>query len=788
MSTKSERTTEITGSRTEEGTDFIRAVIDEHMRTGEYRGKVVTRFPPEPNGYPHIGHAKSICLNFGLAQDYGGVCNLRMDDTNPETEDEEYVRALEDAVRWLGFDFGEQTLYASDYFDQLYRFAEQLIIDGKAYVDSLSDDEIRAHRGTVKEAGRASPYRDRSVEENLDLFHRMRAGEFPDGTHVLRAKGDMASSNMKMRDPLLYRIRHASHYRTGDDWPIYPMYDFAHPLSDAIEGVTHSVCTLEFENNRQIYDWLAEQLLEEPRPHQYEFARLNLNNTVLSKRKLRQLVEGGHVAGWDDPRMPTIAGLQRRGVSPEALRDFCDRIGIAKTNSRIDLALLDACIRDNLNMLAPRVMAVLRPLKVVITNYPEEQREELDASFWPRDVPKEGSRPVPFTRELYIEQDDFMEEPVSGFRRLSLGAEVRLRYAYIIKCEEVIKDSSGNIVELHCTYDPDSRGGAPRDGRKVKGTIHWVSATEGVPAEIRLYDRLFTIENPDDLEDGQAFTDFVNPDSLVVLQGFVEPSVAQAQPWERFQFERQGYFVVDPVDSKTNALVFNRTVELRDSWGKSTRKPTQQSQPTTQVKRRSTEPSTESNRKSKTELRAERRAQEPALVAKLERYQSELGLSFEDADVLTGDLALANFYEAVLAAHDNPQSVANWVRNEVVRELKEKPIDSLPFDGATLGKLVALVDDNTISAAAGKEVFGELMKKGGDPAAIVEARGLQQISDANQLTPIIEQIIANNAAKADDYRNGRTGLLGFFVGQVMRETKGKANPQMVQQLVRDALR
>ncbi|MCB0062735.1 MAG: glutamine--tRNA ligase/YqeY domain fusion protein [Caldilineaceae bacterium] len=781
-----ENPTETTEPRTDEAKDFIRAVINEDMRTGKYRGEVVTRFPPEPNGYPHIGHAKSICLNFGIAEEYGGVCNLRMDDTNPETEDEEFVRALQDAVKWLGYDYGDNMYYASDYFEQLYQFAEQLILDGKAYVDSLSGDEIREYRGTVKEPGRESPYRMRSVEENLDLFRRMRAGEFPNGSHVLRAKGDMASPNMKMRDPLLYRIRHASHYRTGDAWPIYPMYDFAHPLSDAIEGITHSICTLEFENNREIYDWLGENLLEEPRPHQYEFARLNLNNTVLSKRKLRRLVEENYVAGWDDPRMPTIAGIQRRGVTPQALRDFCERIGVAKTNSRIDPALLDACIRDDLNMTAPRVMAVLRPLKVLITNYPEGETEELDASFWPRDVPKEGSRPVPFSREIYIEQDDFMEDPPKGFRRLVPGGEVRLRYAYIIKCEEVIKDAGGNVIELRCTYDPDSKGGAPKDGRKVQGTVHWVSATQGIPAEIRLYDRLFTLENPDDIDDDKSFTDFINPDSLVMVQGVVEPVLAQAKPWERFQFERQGYFVVDPVDSKPDALVFNRTVELRDSWTKSiTMSDTATKQPTSSADEASV---TDSNRKSKTELRSERRAQEPELVARLERYQSELGLSFEDADVLTGDLALAHFYEATLAAHDSPQSVANWVLNEVLRERKDGSIADLPFDGAALGKLVALVDNNTISTAAAKDVFADMMATGADPAAIVEKKGLQQVSDADQLKPIIEKVIAANTAKAEEYRSGKTGLFGFFMGQVMRETKGKANPQVVQELVREALK
>ncbi|MEZ4866263.1 MAG: glutamine--tRNA ligase/YqeY domain fusion protein [Caldilineaceae bacterium] len=792
---KAQVTAEPTENSTE-GVDFIRAVINDDMRTGHYGGRVVTRFPPEPNGYPHIGHAKSICLNYGIARDYNGVCNLRMDDTNPTTEDEEYVQALKDAVEWLGFEVDDNMYYASDYFGQLYDFAIQLIRDGKAYVDSLNEEEIRAYRGTVTEAGQESPYRNRSVEENLALFERMRNGEFSDGAHVLRAKGDMASPNMKMRDPLLYRIRHAHHYRTGDEWPIYPMYDFAHPLSDAIEGVTHSVCTLEFENNREIYDWLAENLLEEPRPHQYEFARLNLDYTIMSKRKLLQLVQEGHVSGWDDPRMFTIAGLRRRGVTPAAVRDFCERIGVAKANSRVDMALFDHCVRDDLNMIAPRVMCVLRPLKVVITNYPAGQVEELDASFWPRDVPKEGSRPVPFGRELYIEQDDFMEDPPKGFYRLTPGGEVRLRYAYIIKCEEVIKDEDGVITELRCTYDPDSRGGAPADGRKVKGTIHWVAAAQAVPVEVRLYDRLFTTPNPDDVEEGKSFIDTINPNSRQILTGsMIEPSVANAQAEDRFQFERQGYFMVDPVDSRPGALVFNRIVELRDSWAKQSQSDEAEGSAATATgaaKRTAQTASPESadgssSRKSKTEQRAALRAQEPELAIRLPRYTEELGLAFEDADVLTGDLALAQFFEAALSAHNSPKTVANWVLNEVLRELKENAIASLPFDGSQLGKLVALVDNNTISAAAAKEVFAEMLQKGGNPQAIVEAQGLQQISDPAQIAPLVRKVISVNQAKAEQYRGGKTGLLGFFVGQVMRETKGKANPQLVQSIVQEEL-
>lgn len=779
-----------------EGVDFIRAVVNEHMRTGKYHGQVITRFPPEPNGYPHIGHAKSICLNFGIAQDYGGRCHLRMDDTNPTTEDEEYVRALQDAVHWLGFDWGQHMYYASDYFAQLYAFAEQLILDGKAYVDSLSEEEIRDYRGTVTEPGRASPYRQRSVAENLDLFRRMKAGEFPDGAHVLRAKGDMASPNMKMRDPLLYRIRHAHHYRTGDEWCIYPMYDFAHPLSDAIEGVTHSICTLEFENNREIYDWLADNLLEEPRPRQYEFARLSLDYTITSKRKLLQLVQEGHVNGWDDPRLHTIAGLRRRGVTPEAIRTFCDKIGVSKANSRVDIALLDHCIRDDLNTKAPRVMAVLRPLKVVITNYPEGQTEMLDASFWPRDVPKDGSRPVPFSRELYIEQDDFMEKPPKGFHRLTLGGEVRLRYAYIIKCDEVIKDAAGTVVELRCSYEPASRGGAAADGRKVKGTIHWVSAAYAAPAEVRLYDRLFGTPNPEEVEEGKRFQDYISANSLEVLtDSLVEPSVANAAPGDRFQFERQGYFIADSIDSKPGALVFNRIVDLRDSWAKVAQT---DNAPTTSTTQREpkvnapkiTPPASENNngnRKSRTDLRDAVRAQQPALAARFMHYTTELGLPFEDADVLTGDLALVQFFEDALLVHANAKNVANWVLNEVLRELKESPIDSLRFGGAQLGQLVALVDANTISSAAAKEVFAELMAQGGDPKTIVEARGLQQISDAAQLRPLIDGVIAANLEKATQYRAGKTGLLGFFVGQVMRQTGSKANPQVVQTLVQEQL-
>ncbi len=548
------------------GRDFIRDMVARDRAAGKYGGRVVTRFPPEPNGFPHIGHAKSICLNFGVAQEYGGKCHLRYDDTNPETEDQTYVDAIQRDVRWLGFDWGENLFYASDYFEQLYDFAVELIRMGKAYVDSLSEDEIREYRGTVTEPGRPSPYRDRGVEENLDLFRRMRDGEFPDGAHVLRGKIDMASPNMKMRDPLFYRIKRATHYHRGDAWCIYPFYDFAHPLSDAIEGITHSLCTLEFENNREIYDWLVDTLPFPEPPRQTEFARLNVTYTVMSKRKLLELVERKLVAGWDDPRLPTLAGLRRRGFTPAAIRDFCDRIGVAKANSTVDVTLLEHCQREDLNPEVPRVLCVLRPLKLVIENYPEGQSEELDAPFYPHDVPKEGSRKVPFSRVLYIERDDFAEVPPKGFHRLSPGREVRLRYAYFVRCESVVKDpASGEIVEVRCTYDPATRGGSAPDGRKVPGTIHWVSADHAVPVEARIYDRLFRVERPD-LEEG-PFEDCLNPDSLEVLtESRIEPAAADPALGERLQFERQGYFFRDLVDSRPDRLVFNRIVQLRDSW------------------------------------------------------------------------------------------------------------------------------------------------------------------------------------------------------------------------------
>ena len=547
------------------GLDFLHVRINQDNASGRFGKKVHTRFPPEPNGYLHIGHAKSICINFGLAQEYGGLCNLRFDDTNPVKEDTEYVDSIREDVHWLGGEWGDREYYASNYFDQLYAFAEQLIRDGKAYVDSQSAEEIRASRGTLTQPGTESPYRNRSIEENLDLFHRMRDGEFADGEHVLRAKIDMASPNVVMRDPTLYRIRHAEHHRTGDKWCVYPMYDFTHCLSDSLEGITHSICTLEFVNNRELYDWVLDAL-NVYHPQQIEFARLGLTYTVLSKRKLIQLVKGGFVRGWDDPRMPTICGMRRRGYTPEAIRDFCSRIGVARAENLVEYSLLEFCVREHLNAVAPRTMAVLDPIKVVIENYPEGQVESFDMPF-SQDGSVEGSRKVPFSRELYIERDDFREDPPKKFHRLFPGSEVRLRYAYYVTCKDVIKDADGNIVELRCTYDPESKGGATPDGRKIKGTIHWVSVPHAVSAEVRLYEHLFTSPTPGNTPEGVEFTDLLNPDSMRVVTAQVEPALAEFPAGARVQFERLGYFCVDP-DSKPGAPVFNRTVTLKDSWAK----------------------------------------------------------------------------------------------------------------------------------------------------------------------------------------------------------------------------
>ncbi len=761
----------------EKGSNFIRAIVDADNARGTYGGRVVTRFPPEPNGYLHIGHAKSICLNFGLARDYDGHCNLRMDDTNPSTEDIEYVESIQNDVRWLGFE-PAALYYASDYYEQLYAFAEDLVARGLAYVCPLSEEEIRVWRGTVTEPGRESPGRANTPQQNLDLLRRMRAGEFQDGTYTLRARIDMAAANMKMRDPLLYRIRHAHHYRTGDAWCIYPMYDFAHPLSDALEGITHSICTLEFENNRDIYDWLIASCPVPARPKQIEFARLSLTYTVLSKRKLIELVQSGLVRGWDDPRMPTIAGLRRRGVTPSALRDFAERIGVAKANSTVEIELFENCLRDDLNTTAPRVLGVLRPLKVVLENWPAERVDWLDAPYWPHDVPREGSRPVPFSRELYIERDDFEETPPPGFHRLSPGREVRLRYGYVIRCEGVDRDAQGEITALRCSVDMESRGGKTSDGRAVKGTIHWVSAAHALPCEVRLYDRLFSVKSPGVGMEGADWKSELNPGSLEVLSGaMVEPSLAQDPPGTRYQLERLGYFWPDPQDSAPGRLVLNRIVPLRD-----TKKAKEVEAPAAAPKPAPKPAPAEPRPKKEPEARAldpEQAARAAALEAR--------GLSAEDARQLAGDDGLRTIFEEALSVAGDPKAVANWTLNALVGEARGRPVAELPLRGAALGRLVVLVREGGLTTPAAREVLAELVRAGGDTDAIVAARGLGRMADTGQLDAVISALIAENPGQAAQVRAGKHGLLGFFVGQVMKRTGGRADPQLTNEILRAKL-
>jgi glutaminyl-tRNA synthetase len=751
-----------------ESKDFLRTIVEADLESGKYK-EVHTRFPPEPNGFPHIGHAKSIAINFGIARDYHGRCNLRMDDTNPTTEDTKYVEALKDAVQWLGFEWDNSVRFTSDYFPELYDYAVALIKMGKAYVDSLSEDEIREYRGTVTEAGKRSQYAQRSVEENLDLFERMKNGEFKDGEHVLRAKIDMSAANMKMRDPLLYRIRHAHHYRAGDKWHIFPMYDFGHCLSDYIEGITHSICTLEFENNRDIYDWVLDTLgLKPPRPYQHEFARLAINYTVMSKRLLLELVNEGKVSGWDDPRLPTIAGYRRRGYTPESILNFCDQIGIAKANSTVDVSQLEFCIRDDLNTKTPRVMCVLDPLKVTIENY--EGSEELDAPYYPHDVPKEGSRKIPFSKEIYIERDDFMENPPKGYYRLTPEQPVRLRHAYIITCKEVIKDADGNIIEIKATYHHDSKSGSDTSGIKVKSAIQWVDAFQSKSVELRLYDRLFRDEAPEGLDD-------INPDSLKVIKNaLIEPAVITDKPDERFQFERQGYFYADPVDYTDEAPVFNKIVGLKDSWSKKTKAsdkaPKNEHKP--QAK--------------KVQIDGEVEPMSESEQALFDTYTSELKLNSEVANTLARDEKLSSFYQEALSVNNSPVTIANMVANEVARELKEKQADELKFNAAQIAELVQMIDDKTISSKIAKQVFEEMVQTGEDPTQIVESKGLVQISDPSQISPIIDEVIAKNPDNVEKFKAGNTKLLGFFVGQVLKATGGKANPQVVNKLVAEKLK
>ena len=796
------------------GTDFIRQTVAADIDSGRYGGRVVTRFPPEPNGFLHVGHATAICLNFGIADEFGGRCHLRYDDTNPEKENEEYALAIQEDIRWLGFDWGEHLYYASDYFERMYECAETLIRKGLAYVDSRPLEEIREGRGSVTEPGVDSPYRERGVEENLDLFRRMRGGEFEDGTHVLRARIDMASPNMLMRDPVLYRIRHAAHYRQGDAWCIYPLYDYAHCLEDAFEEVTHSICTIEFENNRELYDWVLESVgFEEPRPHQYEWAGLDLEHAVLSKRAIAPLVEAGIVSGWDDPRLATISGLRRRGIPPEAIRLLAKLVGVSRADARTEVSKLDYAIREVLNPTAPRVMAVLDPLKVVLTNYPEGESDRFDAPYFPPDVGREGSRSVPFSREVWIERADFAEDPPKGFRRLVPGGEVRLRYAYVIRCQEVLKDDDGRVIELHCTFDPDTRGGSTPEGRKVQGTIQWVSVDHGLDTEVHLFGPLFADGDaggqgrPDDDVEGEEGSGAevagglqrVNPDSVVVLDmAKIEPSVASDPPSTRYQFERTGYFWRDPVDATGDLLVFNRIVPLKDTYrpkgGAGERdgasggisagrqgpplKPAPRSLP-------DTAPSPAKPRVS--ERRSAAREADPELARRFDRYQTDHALAVEFADVLTDSLETSDFFEDALSAHPDPETLAVWIVGDLRGLVGDGGISSLSFGGAALGRLQGLVADGSVSRRAAKDVLAGMVESGGEPADLVESMGLSRVTDAADLGAAVDRVLANWPAKVDEYRAGRTKLIGLFVGEVMKDTGGAADPKAARTLLIERL-
>jgi len=770
--------------------NFITDVIDEDLKTSRHL-KVVTRFPPEPNGYAHIGHAFASFLDFMIAQDYGGECRLRMDDTNPEAEELEYAESIIADMRWLGWDWGEQVSYASNYFDPLYQMALRLIKMGKAYVDSIPAEEMARLRGSVDQPGQPSPYRERSVEENLELFERMRQGEFPGGAHVLRAKIDLASPNMKLRDPVLYRIVHATHYRTGDKWCIYPSYDYAQATTDALDGVTHSLCSLEFVDNRAVYDWLLDNLWEGPRPHQYEFGRRSLEYTVVSKRKLRKLVQGGYVGGWDDPRMPTLSGQRRRGVTPEAIRRFASQIGVSRTNRTVDIALLEGSIRDDLNHKAPRVMAVVKPLKVVIENLEEQT---LWLTYWPHDIiqespdglvalptgkrvkPGEAIRPVPLTREIYIEQDDFAVEPPPGFKRLVQGGTVRLRGAGIIRCDRFQTNHAGQVSEVYCTL--------LGEGAKAKGVIHWVSASQAIRAEFRLYDRLFSVALPEaeakELEEDEEthedrdFLSFVNPHSLEVVHGYIEPSVANDPADTHYQFERLGYFWRDPVDSKPDALVFNRIVTLKDTWGKELAtliKVSSGFQPDLTATRRASATAKQNPQAREIELTAEQKL-------KVDTYRSR-GIGEVDALVLVREPQLESFL-AEAATHASIASLASWVVNDLGPAIRSGQSGVSP---AGLADLVGLLESGEINTRIAKDVLAEALESGENPVQIINRKGLKQVSDVGAIEPIIDRIVATNADKVEAFRGGKTGLMGFFVGQVMRETRGQANPQLVQELI-----
>ncbi len=778
-------------SRSETRKDFLRDIIDADLRAGKHQ-RVATRFPPEPNGYLHIGHAKSICLNFGIARDYSGTCNLRYDDTNPTKEDVEYVESIERDVRWLGFS-PTAVLFSADYFPRMYELAEKLIVDGKAYVCDLTDEQIREYRGTLSEPGRPSPWRDRSVEDNLDLFRRMRAGEFPDGARVLRAKIDMASANMKMRDPLLYRIRHAHHHRTGDEWCIYPMYDYAHPLEDAIEGITHSICTLEFENNRELYDWVLEHTQASgaaPPPRQYEFARLALDYTVMSKRKLLTLVQGGHVAGWDDPRMPTIAGMRRRGYSAAAIRAFCDLIGVAKANSTVDIGKLEYCVRDDLNRTAPRALAVLSPLEVELTN-PEALTELrlAEVPFFPTEVtpsedshlPADAKRELALGARLYLERDDFNLDPPDDFLRLAPGRTVRLRYGPCLTCDDVVRGAGGEVVKLRCSIDPSTVGGKnPADGRKVWGVLHWVDAATSVRAEVRVYERLFASAKPE--EGGADFLTQLTPRSLEVsTEARLERALASSPAGARWQFERLGYFVTDLVDHQADRPVWNRVVALRDARVEKAKERPAPTEPAAGPAQPSAKAKTRPKNRSPQEYRAEARARDPELALAHQRAL-ELGLTAGDADLLSGDRATAALF-AEVSAQVPVRSAAKWIINELPRALGERELAEAAPAAAHVAELIGLVERGELTASAGKELLAASLELGRAPRDLAQERGLLGALDDAALEALIAQVLTANPDKVAQIRGGKTGLTGFLVGQVVKASGGKAPAAAVSKLL-----
>lgn len=778
-------------SRSEPRHDFLRDIIDADLAAGRHQ-RIATRFPPEPNGYLHIGHAKSICLNFGIARDYGGTCNLRYDDTNPEKEEVEYVSSIERDVRWLGFS-PTAVLFSADYFPRMYELAEKLIHDGLAYVCDLDEEKIREYRGTLSEPGKPSPGRARSVEENLALFRRMRAGELPDGACVLRARIDMASPNMKMRDPLLYRIRHAHHHRTGDAWCIYPMYDYAHPLEDAFEGITHSICTLEFENNRELYDWVLEHTGASgsaPAPRQYEFARLALDYTVMSKRKLLRLVQDGHVAGWDDPRMPTIAGMRRRGYSAEAIRTFCDMIGVSKANSTVDIGKLEYCVRDDLNRTAPRALAVLRPLEVELVNAAVlEALPAPAATFYPKDVTAAaggptlpGSRELPLGARLFIEQDDFRDEPPPDWQRLAPGRTVRLRYGPCITCDEVVRDHGGSPVRLRCTVHADTAGGAnPADGREVAGVIHWVDAATSVPAEVRVYERLFASAKPE--EGGIDFLTQLTPSSLEVMrEARLEQSLATAAPGTRWQFERLGYFIADQVDHGATRPVFNRIVALRDALIKKEAKPKKPNDAGAAPPQENAKAKTRPKGRSPQEYRAEARVRDAELAAAYDRAVA-LGLSAGDADLLSGDRATAALLAEVVAAGQGAKVAAKWIINELPRVLGERELAEAAVSAAHFAELIGLVEKAEVTGSAAKELLAAMIESGRSPAAMADERGMRGGLDEAALEQLVDGVLAGHPDKVAQVRAGKTGLVGFLVGQVVKASGGKAQAAVVSQVL-----